>query len=177
MTSAARFAEGATIVSWLDRVAARAAEWRDGFESAAPGPLELGPEALAVAVLAEDWSWECAASLPASLRMLDGATGAAVRVFSRDESLDLACEIDRADPLAIPRVAIFDAAWTLVGSWGPRSAAAERVLREREALRPTSERILRLRAWYEADRGQSAAAELRALLVRAAAGATREVPR
>ncbi|MBI1853731.1 MAG: thioredoxin family protein [Planctomycetes bacterium] len=162
-----RFDEGLSIDDFLGRVVARAAEWRDAFERAQVPSLDVAPADLVAAVLAEDWSWECAVGLPAILRFLSQARGLATRVFPRDLNLDLACELDREDPLAIPRIALFDSFGALVARWGPRAVSAERVFREKEAIRGKSERVTRLRAWYETDRGRAGVDEVHEMVARA----------
>lgn len=177
-----RFEEGLAIGDYLERVVARAAqwrdgfagrvvaraaEWRDGFASARVPTLEVALAELVAAVVAEDWSWECAIGLPPILRFLSEVRGLSTRVFPRDQNLDLACDLDRDDPLAIPRIALFDSCGTLVARWGPRAVAAEQVFREKEALRGKGERVMRLRAWYETDRGQAGVDEVQEMLARA----------
>ena len=161
-----RFEEGLSIGDYLGRIVARAAEWRESFERASVPCLDVATADLVAAVVAEDWSWECAVGLPPILRFLSEVRGLQTRVFPRDLNLDLACTLDGDDPLAIPRVALFDSAGALVARWGPRAAAAESVFREKEALRGKGERVMRLRAWYETDRGRAGVDEVKEMLAR-----------
>jgi hypothetical protein len=171
-----RFDEGLEIRRYLESgVVARAREWRDGFERAevfVAGDRAPGLEGTRAVVLAEDWSWECAIVLPPILRLLD-AVRIDARVFPRDEHLDVALWIDRGNPLWIPRLALLAEGWSIAERWGPRSAGAEAVFREREVRRPASERVWRLSEWYARDAGRSGVSEVRALLAMMASGGRR----
>ncbi len=160
----ARFEEGFGIREYVDTVVAHAKEWRDRFDAAEPRAVLDGPSGIRIAVISEDWSWECAMVLPSILRCLASSPGVETRIFPRDEHLDLALEFCPPDPLSIPRLAFLDPDGTILARWGPRAEAAERVLREKEALRPKSERIWRLREWYAGDRGRAGAEEVLAIL-------------
>jgi hypothetical protein len=161
-----RFEEGLTIAAYLERLAARRVTWLSGYDTVPEVlPLRLAARSgVRAVVLAEDWSFECAVALPPILRFLAGVPNLETRLFPRDENLDVAMEVDRDDPLAIPRVAFWSAEGERLARWGPRAAAAERVLSENQAQRPKSERIWRLREWYAADRGRAGVGEVRAIL-------------
>lgn len=127
-----------------------------------------------VAVLAEDWCGD-AASLVPILAKLAAAVPEKIdlRVFARDENLDIMDSYLSHGGRAIPVAIVFDDGMHQLGWWGPRPAPAQALFREKlRALRAgqlTDKReevnkpVLR---WYREDRGRHTIDEFLTVLER-----------
>ena len=84
------------------------------------------PETLHAAVLTEDWCSDAVATLPllASLAARSGRLD--VRIFYRDQNLDLMdAHLKRGQFRSIPTFIFYDAAWNEVGAWLEKPAVID----------------------------------------------------
>ncbi len=127
-----------------------------------------------VMVLAEDWCGD-AASLVPILAKLAAAAPASVdlRVFKRDEHLDIMDAHLSHGGRSIPIAIVFDEHMQKIGWWGPRPAPAQAMFREKirdykaGRLTDKSAKVHRpLLRWYRKDRGRHTMDEFLIILER-----------
>ena len=127
-----------------------------------------------VLVLAEDWCGDAASLVPVLAKLVDSAPEMVdLRVFRRDENLDIMDRYLSKGGRAIPVAVVYDEDMQEIGWWGPRPAPAQAMFRERfrefeagrledkvgDVLRP----VLR---WYREDRGRHTIDEFLTILER-----------
>jgi hypothetical protein len=127
-----------------------------------------------VAVLAEDWCGDAASLVPVLAKVAAAAPELVdLRVFSRDENLDVMDQHLSHGGRSIPVAIVFDDAMKKVGWWGPRPGPAQALFREKlrdyKAGRLTDKReevnkpVLK---WYRLDRGRHTIDEFLTILER-----------
>ncbi len=124
--------------------------------------LQQLPGLRLVAVLAEDWCGDAASLVPILARLADAAPEKIeLRVFKRDENLDIMDRYLSHGGRSIPVAIVFDENMSQLGWWGPRPAPAQALFRKRvrdfKAGRLTDKReqvnkpVLK---WYRQDGGR-----------------------
>lgn len=131
-----------------------------------PGPRH-------VLVLAEESCGDGAALVPILARMIDVAPEADLRVFRRDENLDIMDEHLSDGGRAIPVAIVYNEDMRELGWWGPRPAPAQALFRERlrqfkaGRLQDKAHDVFRpVLRWYREDRGRHTIDEFLMLLER-----------
>ncbi len=124
--------------------------------------LEELPSHRYVLVLAEDWCGDAASLVPVLARMADAAPEkVTLRIFRRDENLDIMDRHLTHGGRSIPVAIVFDESMNPLGWWGPRPAPAQAMFRERirelqaGRLKDKMEDVYKpLLRWYREDRGR-----------------------
>ncbi len=120
------------------------------------------PGSRLVAVLSEDWCGDAASLVPILAKLAAAAPEKIeLRVFARDENLDIMDRYLSHGGRSIPVAIVFDEEMNQLGWWGPRPAPAQAIFREKlrayRAGQLTDKReqvnkpVLR---WYREDRGR-----------------------
>ncbi len=139
--------------------------------------LENLPGRRHVLVLAEDWCGDAASLVPILARLAAAAPETVdLRVFKRDEHLDIMDAHLSHGGRSIPIAIVYDDRMQKLGWWGPRPAPAQAMFRERirkfKAGRLTDKgaEIYRpLLKWYREDRGRHTMDEFLIILERGGA--------
>ncbi len=113
-------------------------------------------------VLAEDWCGDAASLVPILAKLADAAPAhVELRVFRRDENLDIMDGHLSHGGRSIPIAIVFDEKLRKLGWWGPRPGPAQALFRERirdyNAGRLTdkgADIYTPLLRWYREDRGR-----------------------
>jgi len=132
-----------------------------------PGPRH-------VLVLAEDWCGDAASLVPVLAKLVEAAPDLVdLRLFRRDENLDIMDRHLSRGGRSIPVAIVFDDDMRELGWWGPRPAPAQAMFRER--IRQFKAGILTDKAadvyrpllrWYRKDRGRHTIDEFLTILER-----------
>ncbi|MEM8713305.1 MAG: thioredoxin family protein, partial [Planctomycetota bacterium] len=163
--------------SWLDQVEAKADLWmsysrRARLSEDVLARLSALPGARRALILVEDWCGDAIRSMPTLAAMADASEDLEVQVLDlaqRPEALE--GRLTRGGR-AVPIVVVLDGEGREIGSWGPRPAALQAILRAKIAREgapdPDSkgEFYAPIMAWYAKDRGQAVAEEILMLLER-----------
>jgi hypothetical protein len=140
LMTAERFATGLSYEDYkkgmtrnLDRVEAN--EGRVAIDPEAVRFFKSLPEPLNVVVLAEDWCGDVIANLPVLGRLAKEAGKLNIRIFYRDQNIDLITHwLNQGKYQSIPVVAFFDRDFRELGHWieRPSSVTELRAKRRRE---------------------------------------------
>ncbi len=136
--------------------------------------LESLPGRRNVLVLAEDWCGDAASLVPVLAKLAAAAPDLIdMRVFRRDENLDIMDQHLSHGGRSIPIAIVFDEHMSKLGWWGPRPGPAQALFREKlrdyKAGRLTDKReevnkpVLK---WYRLDRGRHTIDEFLTILER-----------
>lgn len=112
-----RFAEGLTIDEFVQGMGRNREVFRQNYNdfSVKPGDVDFFANRSAVSkvlVLAEDWCGDVLRYVPAVARLAEAVPGWEVRVFYRDQNLDLADNWKKQGQFrAIPVIVFFDEMW------------------------------------------------------------------
>ncbi len=120
-------------------------------------------------VLVEDWCGDAVNSLPTVARLAESVPNIDMRILSRDAHPDLMnAHLSPSGGRAIPVVILLDAAFVERGWWGSRPRALQASIDEQGATLAKQDRYREARRWYVADRGESTAREIAAMVTAAA---------
>jgi hypothetical protein len=133
--------------------------WQPSQELKALAVCLTGPQLWMV--LTEPWCGDSAQCLPCLAVLADGLPNVDLRVLQRDDNLDIMDQFLTDGKRSIPMLVAFDPDGNELFRWGPRPAAAQRVVDAAlaEGL-DKPERLERLHLWYGRDRGRHLDAEL-----------------
>ncbi|WP_036195562.1 thioredoxin family protein [Maribacter antarcticus] len=118
-------------------------------------------------VLTESWCGDASPALPVMEKVTAVSTAINLKVILRDENVLLMNRFLTNGGMSIPKLIVWDnTSQNVLGSWGPRSQNAAKLVEEHKGLHGT---ILpgfkeELQIWYNTDKGQSILKELVALL-------------
>jgi thiol-disulfide isomerase/thioredoxin len=118
-------------------------------------------------VLTESWCGDAAPALPVMEKIANLNPNIQLRIVMRDENTELMNEFLTNGGMSIPKlIAIEDASQSVVGSWGPRSKNAAKLVVDHKAanngkILPEFKQDLQM--WYNKDKGSSILEELLAL--------------
>ena len=118
-------------------------------------------------VLTESWCGDAAPALPVMEKIANLNPNIQLRIVMRDENTELMNEFLTNGGMSIPKlIAIEDASQSVVGSWGPRSKNAAKLVADHKAanngkILPEFKQDLQM--WYNKDKGSSILEELLAL--------------
>ncbi|GJM22801.1 MAG: hypothetical protein DHS20C15_27160 [Planctomycetota bacterium] len=134
--------------------------------------LHALPGARRVLVLSEDWCGDALRSLPSLAQALDAAPGVEARYLPLDAHPDAIEGLRTHGGAAIPMLVVADEHGERLGSWGPRPAPLQALLRARRSSfgAPTAETMAEfyapIMAWYAKDKGVTTLQEVLMLLER-----------
>jgi thiol-disulfide isomerase/thioredoxin len=115
-------------------------------------------------VLTESWCGDAAPALPVMEKIANLNPNIQLRIVMRDENTELMNEFLTNGGMSIPKlIAIEDASQSVVGSWGPRSKNAAKLVADHKAanngkILPEFKQDLQM--WYNKDKGSSILEEL-----------------
>ena len=115
-------------------------------------------------VLTESWCGDAAPALPIMEKIANLNPNIQLRIVMRDENTELMNEFLTNGGMSIPKlIAIEDASQSVVGSWGPRSKNAAKLVANHKAanngkILPEFKQDLQI--WYNKDKGSSILEEL-----------------
>jgi hypothetical protein len=178
-----RFARGLTYVDYIGGIETNQEEFVANYQEIVLRPEDqqffaevprLLESQIKVLALAEDWCPDVVANLPVMARIAGSIPGAELRVFPRDENLDIMDQyLLRGQFRSVPTFVFFDQDFRELGRWIERPAAANQ-LREEMTRELTAqgmpeaelrvERGKRLRAAYPAQLRQETIREVREVL-------------
>lgn len=106
-------------------------------------------------VIAADWCWDTAVSLPILARLCDETGCFDIRLIDRNEHSDLMdCYIQENKEL-IPVVIGMDGEFKEVGHWGPQPSEIRPWARVSKSRMDKSEFYKQMRMWHVRDKGES----------------------
>ncbi len=117
-------------------------------------------------VLTESWCGDASPALPVMEKVAALNTEINLKVILRDENVLLMNHFLTNGGMSIPKLIVLDSAsQNVLGSWGPRSQNAAKLVEEHKGLHGTilPEFKEELQIWYNTDKGQSILKELVAL--------------
>ena len=132
----------------------------ENFEETQPGRVHaryfenlcerIEPGTVRVVALSEDWCGDCVENLPIMAKLARLYPVFDLRIFPRDENLDIMDEYLTGGKRVIPVFAFFDDAGDEIGRFIERPAAAHRFLREYLQSHPAQDELEKRRVIYEA---------------------------
>ena len=176
----AEWNEAHTWHEFLSRVEKKHDLWESAVRRAevsdvAAARLQALPGKRRVLVLVEDWCGDAARSIPPLAKALEASPDVEVRYLDSDSHPDVLSRHLTHGGRAIPIVLVQDEHGEHLGTWGPRPAALQALVRARklELGAPTSETMATwyapIMGWYGKDRGSSTIDEVLMLLERGGA--------
>lgn len=125
-------------------------------------------------IITEGWCGDAGQSIPVIEKVAQASEKIETRYILRDDNLELMDRFLTNGARAIPKLIALDAATLeVLGSWGARPAAAQRLYEELKGQGIAKPEIMEaLQRWYNADAGVSVQTELSDLLKRSGTGGT-----
>lgn len=119
-----------------------------------------GIEGVRFLVIAEDWCWDAALTVPILARLADESKCAGVRILRRDDHPEVMNQYLTNGTRSIPIVIVLDGDYRERGSWGPRPRELQAWAVAHKPQLPKDEFRKKLRRMYAQDRGRSTIREL-----------------
>ena len=125
-----RFASGLTYEQWLEGMTQNKERFLANYEAAQISTKDVAffkklPQPLNVLVLAEDWCGDVIANLPILAKLAQASGNLNVRVFKRDQNLDIMDQyLYQGQFRSIPAFVFFDTRMNEVGRWWERPQIA-----------------------------------------------------
>jgi len=120
-------------------------------------------------VLTESWCGDASPALPVMHKMSGLNPNITLKIILRDDHIDLMNRFLTNGGMSIPKlIAIADDTNEVIGDWGPRSKAANKLVEDYkiEHGQLTTEFKQNLQVWYNKDKGQSIIKDLTRLLLK-----------
>lgn len=163
--------------SFLDTAVRNAELWRSLASEATlhdheAARAEALPAARKILVLAEDWCGDAARSVPTIAALAAQSSVSELRLLNTGEHPEALADRLTKGARAIPIVVVFDSDGKELGSWGPRPAPLQALLREKLRTEGSPDKESRkafyapVLDWYAEDQGRTVAQELLMLLER-----------
>lgn len=144
LMTAEDFATGWTWEQYLQQVTASARLQAKHYQSVTDDELSVftpPDETLYAIVLSSEKCGDGAWAIPRLVRILQDRMGIQLRIFFRDEHEDLMDHLETDGKRAIPKLAVLDQDFRIVGVWGPYPEAIKPYVREHAGKHDRSE-------WY-----------------------------
>jgi len=127
-------------------------------------------------VLSEDWCGDAVNTVPIVARLVERCPNVDLRVFARDENVDIMDAHLTGSSRSIPVIIALDEAYEERGWWGPRPTVLQRWVSGQGQLLEKTARYREARTWYARDRGRTTLEEVVSMLERAAVSTRVETP-
>lgn len=101
-----------------------------------------------VLVLAEDWCGDVVQNLPPIIRILELSPTVQIRIFKRDENLDIMDRYLTDGTRSIPYLVFLDTAFNELAQWGPRPNDCQAIMRANKGKIPMDQIYSMIREWY-----------------------------
>jgi hypothetical protein len=162
-----------TFAAFLDAATSHPDDWRKGYSNAAitadtVSRLRALPARRQLLVVADDYCSDSTATVPYVARLVDAAPDRlALRVINSRTGRPI-MEAHRTSDgrAATPTVVVLSGDGTLIGAWSERPSALQAWVLEHKPTLTDTEFRDRKAKWYAADAGQSAVAEILAVIER-----------
>lgn len=179
-----RFQEGLSFEEYLRHSSMNVPTMRENFNETEPGQVsreyfeklcrKLEPGAIRVLALSEDWCGDCVENVPIVAKLAHLYPVFELRIFPRDENLDIMDKYLTEGKRTIPVFVFFDEAGNEIGRFVERPAGAHRFLREFLGSHPARDETERkqiiyrarseLRKLYKAGLREETISEIRSIL-------------
>ncbi|MCL5959323.1 MAG: thioredoxin family protein [Chloroflexi bacterium] len=137
---AERFGNGLTYEQYVASIENNREDFQKHYDSVQLSPSEreffagLGSKLgtrIKFLALAEDWCPDVARGLPVAARIAEASPDIELRVFPRDENLDIMDQfLHQGQFRSIPTFVFFDEKFNVLGRWAERPASANAIARE-----------------------------------------------
>ncbi|UCF39586.1 MAG: thioredoxin family protein [Gemmatimonadota bacterium] len=115
-------------------------------------------------VIAEDWCWDAANTVPPLARLADEAGTVELRIISRDQHPEVMDRYLTEGTRSIPIIIALSAGFEEIGHWGPRPAELQAWAKANKGTMEKKEFYAEMRRWHVRDGGESTLREVLALL-------------
>jgi hypothetical protein len=115
-------------------------------------------------VIAEDWCWDAANTVPPLARLTDEAGTLQLRIISRDENPELMDRYLTNGTRSIPIVVVLTADFDELGHWGPRPSELQAWAGTNKGPMEKKEFYAEMRRWHVKDGGESTLREVLEIL-------------
>lgn len=117
-----RFESGLSFSEFLNTINIRKEEWLKNYQGFKLTENEIKrlsavQKKFKVLALTEDWCGDCFRNLPVIVRLVEALPEAQLRVFTRDDNLDLMQKFTPDDKLRIPTVVFMDQDFKVLALW------------------------------------------------------------
>jgi hypothetical protein len=167
------YAKGMTFAAFLDAATSHEEDWRKGYSDAAVSAdvvsrLRALPARRQLLVVADDYCSDSTATVPYVARLVDAAPDrlALRMVNSRTGRPIMEAHRTSDGRAATPTVVVLSGQGSLIGAWSERPSVLQAWVLEHKPTLPEAEFRERKAKWYADDAGQSAVAEILALIER-----------
>ncbi|HHY35674.1 MAG TPA: thioredoxin family protein [Firmicutes bacterium] len=155
-----RFQEGLSFEQYLTHSSMNVPTMRENFNETEPGQAsaqyfeglcrKLEPAAIRVLALSEDWCGDCVENVPIVAKLAHLYPVFELRIFPRDENLDIMDQYLTEGKRVIPVFVFFDEAGEEIGRFIERPKGAHRFLQEFMQSHPAQEEAERRQIIYRA---------------------------
>ncbi len=138
-----------------------------GLDDKTRSTVKLLNERYTWLVITESWCGDAAQILPLLNKMAEENPRIVLRTVLRDENLELMDEFLTNGGRSIPKLLILNESNQVVGTWGPRPAAAQALYdswKNDPEKAPYKEFQVEMQKWYLKDKGRSTFQEVSAIL-------------
>jgi thiol-disulfide isomerase/thioredoxin len=117
-----RFESGLSFPDFLNSVSTRKEEWLNNYQEfelteAEIKKLSAVQKKFKVLALTEDWCGDCVRNLPVIARLVEALSESQLKVFTRDDNLDLMQKFTPDDKMRIPTVVFMDQDFKVLALW------------------------------------------------------------
>lgn len=138
--------------------------WDKNIElnSALKSQLENIPCPVNWLLISEGWCGDASQNVPFLNKMAESSANIHLRILLRDEHLDVMDQYLTNGGRAIPKLVIMDAAMNEIGTWGPRPAEIQEMVRvgKHENGMSSEEIGIMVQKWYAKDKGATIEKEM-----------------
>ena len=169
----ALYGQGITFADFLEKARARRDEWRAHYNDATVSPALITrmrglPAKRHLLIVAEDWCFDSANTVPYIARLIDGAPERLdMRIVNRETGKDVMEAYKTSDGrTATPTIVVLGEDWHVLGALTERPAPLQTWFLEKQKTTMQKPLHDELEAWYEKDAGKTAVLEIADLVER-----------